>query len=430
MVRRRVLITAVLATLGGGILGLSPAASGTPTAATLTTPPTATSTAPPTSTTPPPPPTQGEILYRDDPQAVPGSYIVSLGPNTNPDDVDRIADELTTAYGGQKQLSYTTSLPGFSLQASVDQASYIAGDPRVEYVAQDLYMSTDALAVQNNPPSWGIDRIDQRSLPLDAKYFYPNTGNSVVAYIIDTGILLTHQEFGGRAVCGFDPFGGGCVPCGQGHGTHVAGTVGGVTTGVAKGVRLVSVRVFGCAPTTTAAVVIAGVNYVTLAQQLNPGQRSVANMSLGGGAYAPLDTAVTTSIANNVHYSVAAGNNAANACLFSPARTPRATTVAATDRTDTRAGFSNFGTCVDLFAPGVNITSAWHTANNAYNTISGTSMATPHVTGTAALWRQKFPADNADQVATALSANATPGVVINPGVGSPNLLLFMGMIPV
>jgi subtilisin family serine protease len=414
---RRIFITVVLATVGGGLLGILPAASQTPTTATSTT-------------VPDPVPTPGRIIYADDPRAVPGAYIVSLGANTNPEDVDRIADELTTTYGGVKQFSYTAALPGFSMAASADQAAMLAGDPRVEYVAQDIYVDMDALVVQPNPPSWGLDRIDQRSLPLDAKYHYPNTGSSVVAYIIDTGILLTHQEFGGRAVCGFDPFGGGCPPCGIGHGTHVAATVGGLTTGVAKGVRLVSVRVFGCAPTTTAAVVIAGVNYVTLAAMLNPAQRSVANMSLGGGAYAPMDTAVTTSIANNVHYSVAAGNSGANACLYSPARTPRATTVAATDRVDTRPVWSNFGTCVDVFAPGVNITSAWHTANNAYNTISGTSMASPHAAGTAALWRHKFPADNADQVAAALRDNATPGVVVNPGVGSPNLLLFMGMIPV
>lgn len=376
----------------------------------------------------------GPIQYADDPRAVPDQYIVSLGANTKPEDVDKLANELTTKYGGQRQFTYTAALPGFSLNATAAQASLIAGDPAVEYVAQDIEVTTDALVVQPNPPSWGIDRIDQRSLPLDNKYHYPNIAGNVVAYVIDTGILLSHQEFGGRAVCGWDPYGGGCLPCPVGgaqfHGTHVAGTIGGRTVGVAKGVRIISVRVFGCSGSTTAAVVIAGVNFVTLAQQLNPAQRSVANMSLGGGAFAPMDTAVTTSIANNVHYSVAAGNSNANACNFSPARTPRATTVGATNIADNRSGFSNFGPCVDLFAPGENIFSASNTANNAYLVLSGTSMASPHAAGTAALWRQKFPADNADQVATALAANATPGVVINPGLGSPNLLLFMGMIPV
>jgi subtilisin family serine protease len=284
--------------------------------------------------------------------------------------------------------------------------------------------------VQGSPPSWGIDRIDERSLPLDNKYHYPNTAQSVRAYIIDTGIRLTHQEFGGRAVCGFDPWAGGCDPCNLGHGTHVAGTVGGRSVGVAKQVRIVSVRVFECSNSTTWAAVIAGVNYVTTAAMFNPNVRHVANMSLGGGAFQPVDDAVTTSIAANVHYSIAAGNNGGLSCNTSPARTPRATTVGATTITDTRAAFSNFGACNDLFAPGVNITSAWHTSDSAYTALQGTSMAAPHAAGVAALWRQKFPADNADAVATALAANATPGVVINPGAGSPNLLLFSNMIPV
>jgi subtilisin family serine protease len=376
----------------------------------------------------------GKVLYADDPRAVSGQYIVSLGANTSAADVERLASELTAKYGGARQFTYTAALPGFSVQASASQAALIAGDPAVEYVAQDIEITSDALAVQPNPPSWGLDRIDQRSLPLDAKYHYPNTAGAVVAYVIDTGIRLSHQEFGGRAVCGWDPFGGGCLPCPVGgaqfHGTHVAGTIGGSRVGVAKGVRIISVRVFNCTGSTTAAVVIAGVNFVTLAQQLNPGQRSVANMSLGGGAFVPLDTAVTTSIANNVHYSVAAGNTNSNACNVSPARVPRATTVGSTQINDNKSGFSNIGPCLDLFAPGEGIFSASHTSDSAYLVLSGTSMASPHAAGTAAMWRQKFPADNADQTATALAANATPGVVINPGIGSPNLLLFMGMIPV
>ena len=372
----------------------------------------------------------GVISYADDPRAIDGSYIAVLHEGTPPEETERLADELTAKVNAKKELVYTSALQGFSFSGTEDQALEISRDPNVEYVAQDIEITLDALGVQVGPPSWGLDRIDQRSLPLDNKYHFPNVANNVVAYIIDTGILLTHQEFGGRAFCGFDPWAMGCAPCNQGHGTHVAGTVGGSRVGVAKGVRIVSVRVFQCAPATTAAIVIAGVAYVTFAAGLNPGQRHVANMSLGGGAFAPLDTAVTNSIAANVHYSVSAGNSNANACLFSPARVPRATTVAATDIGDNRAPFSNFGGCVDVFAPGVNIFSAWFTANNAYANLSGTSMSAPHSTGTAAMWRQKFPADNADQTATALAANAAPGVVINPGLGSPNLLLFMGMIPV
>jgi subtilisin family serine protease len=210
---------------------------------------------------------------------------------------------------------------------------------------------------------------------------------------------------------------------------HPAATIGGKTVGVAKGVQIISVRVFQCSSSTTWAVVIAGVNYVTFAQSLTPTAHSVANMSLGGLGFAPLDTAVANSIAGNVHYSVSAGNSNADACLFSPARVPQATTVGATTITDNRAAFSNYGPCVDLFAPGQNIYSATSTATNAYTTASGTSMSAPHVAGTAALWRHKFPADTAGQVHAALNANATPGVVVGPGAGSPNLLLFSNMIP-
>jgi len=372
----------------------------------------------------------GPIRYADQPAAVPDSYVVVLDANTKPEDTTRIAGELSAKYGGMLRFTYTAALQGFAVETTADKATLIAGEPHVSYVAQDQSVGLAGLVVQPNPPSWGLDRIDERSLPLDVKYHYPNTAGTVRAFIIDTGILLTHQEFGGRAFCGFDPFAGGCAPCNQGHGTHMAGTVGGRTVGVAKDIQIVSVRVFGCTSATTLAVVIAGVDYVTFAQQINPTARSVANMSLGGPPFQPLDDAVTNSIAANVHYSVAAGGSVTSACNFSPARVPRATTVAATTITDDRAAFSNVGPCVDLFAPGVNITSAWHTADNAYQTISGTSPSTAHATGVAALWRHRFPADNADQVHNALNANATPGVVVNPGAGSPNLLLYMGMIPV
>ncbi len=402
-------LVAVIATVAGGLTGVSTAVSA---------PPEPVAGAP------------GVIKYAGTAAAVPNSYIVVLHDNTSPGETPRIADELAAKTNSKKSWVYTSALQGFAIEASADQALEISRDSRVAYVAQDQVYTTQALGVQLNPPSWGLDRIDERSLPLDAKYHYPNLGNSVAAYVIDTGILLTHNEFGGRAFCGFDPWGMGCAPCGQGHGTHVAGTIGGATVGVAKGVRIISVRVFQCSGSTTAAIVIAGVNYVTFAQSINPAQRSVANMSLGGGAFAPMDTAVTNSIAGNGHYSVAAGNSNADACLFSPARVPRATTVGSTRINDNRSPFSNYGACVDVFAPGEPIYSAWHTANNAYASISGTSMASPHAAGTAAMWRHKFPADNADQVATAIAANATPNVVINPGPLSPNLLLFMGMIPV
>ena len=371
----------------------------------------------------------GVVRYAGTPQAVPDSYVVVFPIDTTASETVRRAGELIAKYGGAIRFTYTAALRGFAVSANATQAQLMAGDPLVDYVAQDQAVSLAGLEVQLNPPAWGLDRIDQRSLPLDSKYHYPNTAGSVRAYVIDTGMRLTHQEFGGRAFCGFDPWAAGCAPCNQGHATHVAGTIGGATVGVAKGLRIVSVRVFECSGSTTFAIVIAGVDYVTLAQQTNPNVRSVANMSLGGQAFQPLDDAVTNSIAANVHYSIAAGGSGTSACNFSPARVPRATTVSTTDITDSRAPFANIGPCVDVFAPGVHTYSAWHTADNAYQVLSGTSTSAPLAAGTAALWRQRFPADNADAVHDALNANATPGVVINPGLGSPNRLLYMGMIP-
>jgi subtilisin family serine protease len=403
-IRRLALVTA-LATAVASLAGAGPAAFAAPDAVV----------------------TPGTILYANEPMAIPDSYIVVLKDTTSPQETDRIASALTAKYNAKLNFTYTSALQGFAVNVSADQAALIAGEPQVDYVAQDQEVGLDTF-VQPGPPSWGIDRIDEHSLPLDAKYHFPSTGSSARAFIIDTGILMNHQEIVGRASCGFDPWGAGCAPCGQFHGTHVAGTVGGRTVGVAKGVQIISVRVFQCSPVTTWAIVIAGVNYVTFAQTINPAARSVANMSLAGATFLPVNTAVTNSVAANVHYSVAAGNSNANACLFSPASAAAATTVAATTITDNRAVFSNWGPCVDLFAPGENIVSGSHTATNAYVSASGTSMAAPHAAGTAALWRHKFPADNAVQVHNALNANATPGVVITPS-GAPNLLLFSNMIP-
>jgi len=418
---RRLVIVVTLATATGGLVGVSPAGS-----APLASEPVPT------------------IRYADLPTAVPNSFIVVLKPGTRSEDVATIRNSMVAEYGGTVGHTYTTALKGFSVTTTDTNAAKFAGDARTGYVAQNQEFTHDALGLQNNPPSYGIDRIDQRSLPLDNKYFYPNTASSVWAFVIDTGIRMSHQEFGGRAFCGWDPWAEGCAPCNLFHGTHVAGTLGGATVGVAKGVRIVSVRVFQCSTSTSADIVIAGVDYVTFAQQTNPNVRMVANMSLSGPGFQPLDDAVTASITANVHYSVSAGNGAPpgvgrDVCThpfgggvfgFSPARAPRATTVAATDITDTKPAFSNFGPCVDVFAPGVSIYSAVHTADNAYGLASGTSMSSPHAAGTAAMWRQKFPADNADAVHNAINANATPGVVLNPGPGSPNRLLFMGMIPV
>ena len=372
------------------------------------------------------------VRYADHPQAVAGSYIVVLKRHEDLAATRSAAPHVTFTYGA--------ALPGFAMRAGAAEARRLAADPRVAYVAQDVRVSVqdvvvrDVVArdvvVQPDPPSWGLDRVDQRSLPLDRKYFHPNTAPTVRAYIFGTGIRYTHQEFDGAAVPGFDAVGGVTPPgndC-NGHGTHMAGTVGGRTTGVAKDVTLVSVRVLNCQGSGTYAQIIAGIDWVTRDAAAS-GRPAVALMTLGGGANQAFNDAITRSINANVHYSVVSGSSNADACSFSPGSTPLATTVGATDANDAKASFSNYGTCIDVWAPGVNITSAWGTSDTAYSTISG-STASAHAAGVAALWRHRFPGDSAVAVAEALRANATPGVITNPGVGSPNSLLFMGMIPV
>ena len=345
-------------------------------------------------------------------------------PTPEPDaGVVSLATELTRKYGGRFTDTYGEALKGFVLQASEDQAVAMSQDERVVFIQEDGYVKLDA--TQFNPPSWGLDRIDQRFLPLSNSFTYNRTGAGVNAYVIDTGIYFQHVDFGNRAFIGFDSIGGNGVDC-NGHGTHVAGTLGGTRYGVAKGVRIFGVRVLNCGGFGTWAGVIAGVNWVTWHRQMPPFRNSpaVANMSLGGGANAAVDAAVVNSIRARITYSIAAGNSNMNALLFSPARVAPAITVGATDRWDFRAWFSNWGLGLDLFAPGVDITSAWIGFPTATNTISGTSMAAPHAGGVAALYLQAVPGATPAQVSAALNANATVGVVINPGAGSPNRLLF------
>ncbi|WP_189601039.1 S8 family peptidase [Streptomyces lateritius] len=317
---------------------------------------------------------------------------------------------------------YRTALKGFSTTMSRAKAASLAADPRVAYVEQN---ATVRVAETQPGATWGLDRVDQRDLPLSTTYTYSRTASNVTAYIIDTGIRTSHSEFGGRATVGTDTVGGGQngQDC-QGHGTHVAGTVGGAKYGVAKAAKLVAVRVLDCTGSGTTAGVIAGVDWVT-ANAVKP---AVANMSLGGGVNTSLDDAVKRSIASGVSYAVAAGNGnilgwPANACNYSPARVPAAITVGATDSADKRASFSNYGTCVDLFAPGVSVTSAWKDNDTATNTISGTSMATPHTAGVAALYLSANPTASPAQVRDALVNNATSGKVQDPRTGSPNKLL-------
>lgn len=369
-------------------------------------------------------PADGEIRSAGTAEVVANSYVVVLKASTA--DIPTTARGIAGRYGGTVKHTYTKALRGFSVQVDEAGAKQLAADPAVEYVQRDGVIRISD--TQTNPPSWGLDRIDQRNLPVDSSYTYPNGAPTVHAYIIDTGIRFSHSTFGGRATSGRDTVDNDndATDC-QGHGTHVAGTVGGSQYGVAKNVQLVGVRVLDCSGSGTTAGVAAGIDWVT-ANAIKP---AVANMSLGGGADATLDAAVRNSIASGVTYAIAAGNgdvfgNPQNACNYSPARVSTAITVGATQSTDARASWSNYGTCLDIFAPGVGITSSWYSSDTATNTISGTSMATPHVAGAAALVLQANPTWTPQQVRDDLVARGTTGVVGNPLTGSPNLLLFVG----
>ncbi len=367
-------------------------------------------------------PAEGTILRAGGPTAVAGSYVVVLKDSVSSSAVDGEAATLAAKHGGSVGHKYRHALNGFELRISEAAARQIAALPQVKYVQQNHQVTI--FGTQTPTPSWGLDRIDQRALPLNNSFTYPNTATGVKAYIIDTGIRTTHTDFGGRATWGTNTTGDGNNTDCNGHGTHVAGTVGGNAYGVAKATSLVAVKVLNCAGSGTFAGVIAGIDWVTADHAA--GAPAVANMSLGGGFDQAVNDAVTRSIADGVTYALAAGNDSgANACNVSPASTPNAITVGSTTNTDARSSFSNIGTCLDIFAPGSSITSAWNTNDTATNTISGTSMATPHVAGAAALVLGTTPASTPQQVRDFLVNNATNNVVTNPGTGSPNKLLFV-----
>lgn len=360
---------------------------------------------------------------------IPDRYIVVFADGTDRAAVDAALMEAEAAAassldaaGNPQTLSlhyrYDAALVGFAASMPASSLDALKKNPNVVNIEADQVIT---LSATQSPVTWGLDRIDQRNLPLSNSYTYNNTGAGVTAYIVDTGILFGHTEFGARASFGYDAFGGNGADC-NGHGTHVAGTVGGSTYGVAKGVTLKAVRVLNCSGSGTNSGVIAGVNWV--ASHHAAGAPAVANMSLGGSVSSALDTAVKNAINDGVTFAVAAGNSNRNACNYSPARVAAAITVGATTSSDARASYSNYGSCLDLFAPGSSITSAWYTSTGATNTISGTSMATPHVAGVAALYLQSNTSASPATVRDAIVNNATTGKVTNPGSKSPNRLLF------
>jgi subtilisin family serine protease len=345
-----------------------------------------------------------------------GDYIVVLSSDDS--DPAGTADRLLKKHGGQLKHMYRKALKGFAASNLSDQAvAELRNDPDVQLVEADGIMSIDG--TQSPVPSWGLDRIDAAS-GLDNIYTYPNTASNVTAYIIDTGINPNHTEFTGRVVTGVDYVDGGEPTDCNGHGTHVAGTVGGTNYGVAKGVTIVAVRVLNCSGSGYTSGVIQGVDWVASNAQLP----AVANMSLGGGASLALDQAVANAIAQGVVFAVAAGNSSANACNYSPARTASAITVGATTSGDALAYYSNYGTCVDILAPGSSIKSAWWSSTTATNTISGTSMASPHVAGAAAL--MLGAGYSASQVRDELVNRATDGAIGGLSSDTPNKLLFVG----
>jgi subtilisin family serine protease len=359
---------------------------------------------------------QAPLVDVEGQEVIPGDYIVVLKKGVPDRVAQAIIDRSVTGMGGRLLHRYTAALNGFAASLPDAALENLQRNPTVSFIEPDTVVT---ISGSQSPATWGIDRVDQRDLPLDNSYTFNTTGAGVHAYIIDTGLHYSHAEFSGRASFGYDSLGGNGSDC-HGHGTHVGSTVGGETYGVAKDVNLYAVRVLNCSGSGSTSGVIAGVDWVTA----NHNSPAVANMSLGGSASTSLDSALRNSIAAGVTYAVAAGNNNRSACNYSPARVDEALTVGSTTSSDARSSFSNYGSCVDIFAPGSSITSAWYTSDTATNTISGTSMASPHTAGVAALYLEANPSASPSQVFSAIVDGATSGRLSSIGSGSPNLLLY------
>ncbi|MDP3823096.1 MAG: S8 family serine peptidase [Burkholderiales bacterium] len=367
-------------------------------------------------------------------QPIPGRYIVVFWDSVSNPAAE--AGNLLRASGGQLHHTYSSAIKGFAASLPDAALQGVRNNPNVNYIEQDQTVSLNEAIlnppVTQSPATWGLDRIDQRDLPLNGNYQYNYTGAASIepsspavnAFIIDTGIRATHTDFQGRVLTGRNFVNGAndtnTDDC-NGHGTHVSGTVAGLTWGVAKAASLIPVRVLDCRGSGTWSGVIAGIDFAVNSTLLRP---AVANMSLGGGASQAVDDAVAGAVSRGVTIVVAAGNSNANACNYSPARAPSAITVGATTSTDARASYSNYGSCLDLFAPGSGITSAWNTSDIETHTISGTSMASPHVAGVAALALAANTAASPWAVADFLTrvGNATPYGAFTDG--SPNLLVY------
>ncbi|WP_143101777.1 S8 family peptidase, partial [Amycolatopsis marina] len=358
---------------------------------------------------------------------VPGGYVVSLKDgvqaSSSPAAIERAAASLAQKYDAALKSTFTASMRGFAVRGmSEAAASRLAAEPSVRAVFED---GTAQIADTQTGATYGIDRVDQRNLPLDKEYTYNNTADDVTAYIIDTGIRYSHNDFEGRAKSGYDhvdedPDANDC----NGHGTHVAGTVGGKTWGLAKKVDLVGVKVLGCGGSAPDSDSIEGIEWVTK----NAALPAVANMSLTFDTPNIGDEAMAGMVRAGVPTAVAAGNSSADACNTGPAKLPEVITVGSTDASDNRSSFSNYGSCVDIFAPGSNITSASNSSDSGSTNMSGTSMASPHVAGAVALYLQANQSATPAQVGQTLNSNATTSVVKNPGSGSPNRLLYTGFI--